>query len=89
MSTETHVPSTETQPNVEEFASLSSADVAVKLRQCSAEAVEQFFHALIVRLDTLAERSDAPQASQEYDRVSAILDQVKERRGFHAMEETA
>jgi len=87
MPAETHSASSETMPVLEELTSLSESDVAAKLQGFSSEVVEQLFNTLIVRLDTLAERSDDPKASEEYDRVNTVLDQVKARRGFQTMNE--
>jgi len=87
MPTETQSSSAEAQSTIEQLALSSDANIACSLEQCSAEVLEQVFNALIVRLDALAQNPDQPGHSEQYDRLSAVLDQVRTRRGFQAMDE--
>lgn len=87
MSTETHSSSVEAQPTIEQLALSSDAEVASTLERCSAAVIEQLLGTLITRMDVLARDPDQPEHSGQYDRLNAVLDQVRARRGYQSMDE--
>ena len=87
MTTETQPSSADVQLILAQLVASPDADIVATLEQCSAEVIEQLLGTLITQMDALAQDPDQPEHSEQYDRLNAVLDQVRAQRGFQSMDE--